>query len=554
MATIASLPHRARAVSAHSGQRPQPRSRLRIGLFADSALQPRWMVETFERIAISDFGEIVGIAVCDGAHPAPPWIWQAYARVDRKVLGAQPDPLEQIALTARVPHARLLPRLQHGVSAAAWRSDIAALQLDVAFALGDVEDRLLAGIARYGIWRYTFGADGARATVSGFRELVDAELVTASGITVRTDLERPVRVVYQSWSRTRPLSLARGHDRILRKTATFAGRTLRELHRLGERWLESCAPAGGGTPPATAAVPATGEVVRGVSRIGARIARRAVQKLLYVEQWFLAYTFGATASERLDLRQFVRIMPPKDRIWADPFPIERNGCYYIFFEELEYATDKGHISVIEVHPSGRWSAPVRVLERDYHLSYPFLLEQDGVLYMMPETWQNRTVELYRCVAFPDRWRLEQVLMKDVYCVDATLHRDASGWWMFANSGIDESDDEMDDELHLFHAPHLRGEWKPHPANPVKSDVRSTRPAGSFYYENGTLYRPAQICAPLYGSGISINQVVQLTPDKYVEREVHRIVPPPGTGVLGIHTLNRAGAITVVDGFARRRRI
>ena len=554
MATLAAVQYRWPVAAARSGARSQPRPRLRIGLFADSALQPRWMVETFERVAVSDYGEVVVIAVCGGEQPAPPWLWQAYARVDRKILGATPSPLEQIELAPRVPHARLLPCPEQGdAGVAGWRAEIGALQLDVAFALGEIAERLLAGVARYGVWRYTFGAGGARATLSGFRELVDGETATASGITVRTDPEQPARMAYQSWSRTRPLSLARGHDRILRKTAAFADRALRELHRSGEQWLESRAMATIPQPHAPA-VPATREIVRGVSLIGARIAQRALQKLFYIDQWFLAYAFGGTRDERLDLKHFVRIMPPKDRIWADPFPIARNGRHYIFFEELAFASGKGHISVIEVHPDGRYSAPTRVLERDYHLSYPFLIEDEGALYMVPETGQNRTVELYRCVAFPDRWRLEQVLMKNVCCVDATLHRDANGWWMFANAGIDEMDDEMDDELNLYHAPHLRGEWRPHPANPVKSDVRGARPAGSLYCSNGTLYRPAQICAPLYGSGISINQVLQLTPQAYVEREVHRIVPASDTGVLGIHTLNRAGAMSVMDGFMRRRRI
>ena len=555
MATVASLPDHVRSVAERSSARPQPRTRLRVGLFADSALQPRWMVETFERIAVSAFAEIAVIAVCDGEHPAPPWLWQAYARADRKILGSQPDPLEQIELLARVPHARLIQSPRHDRSTAAeWRSELATLNLHVAFALGDVEDWLLAGIAQYGVWRYTFGAGGARATLSGFREFVGGETVTASGITVRTDLDRPARIAYQSWSRTRPLSLARGHDRILRKTAEFAGRALRELHRTGDRWLESCAPIVGAAPLPAPAMPATGEIVRGVSRIGARIARRALQKLLYVDQWFLACQFGGTRNERLDLRHFMRIMPPKDRFWADPFPIERDGRYYIFFEELEFGSGKGHIAVMEVHPSGRHSEPVRVLERDYHLSYPFLIEEDGALYMVPETRDNRTVELYRCVAFPDRWRLEKVLLQNVHCVDATLHRSDTGWWMFANAGIDENDDEMDDELHLFHSDHLRGEWQPHPANPVKSDVRCARPAGGLYCDSGALYRPGQICAPLYGSGISINQVVQLTPQTYVERQVQRIVPASGSDVLGIHTLNRAGAMTVMDAFTRRWRI
>jgi hypothetical protein len=35
--------------------------------------------------------------------------------------------------------------------------------------------------------------------------------------------------------------------------------------------------------------------------------------------------------------------------------------------------------------------------------------------------------------------------------------------------------------------------------------------------------------------------------------VERILPPADSGLLGIHTLNRAGDLTVVDAFARRRR-
>src|SRR5207253_8229013 len=52
--------------------------------------------------------------------------------------------------------------------------------------------------------------------------------------------------------------------------------------------------------------------------------------------------------------------------------------------------------------------------------------------------------------------------------------------------------DLDDELHLFHAERLTGDWQPHPRNPVKSDARSARPAGSLFVRDGALYRPAQV--------------------------------------------------------------
>ena len=113
----------------------------------------------------------------------------------------------------------------------------------------------------------------------------------------------------------------------------------------------------------------------------------------------------------------------------------------------------------------------------------------------------------------------------------------SAWWM-----------------HLFYADRLLGEWRPHPKNPVKSDARSSRPAGALFTRNGVLYRPAQVCVPRYGSGLAIQRVLKLTPQDYTERQVERLLADPAAGLFGLHTMNRAGDLTVVDAFARRRRI
>jgi hypothetical protein len=193
---------------------------------------------------------------------------------------------------------------------------------------------------------------------------------------------------------------------------------------------------------------------------------------------------------------------------------------------------------------------VKVLERDYHLSYPFLVEEDGELYMIPETASNHTIEVYRCVEFPHRWKLERVLIEGVYAVDATLHREGGRWWMFANAAA--SGEEINDELHLFSAEKLMGEWTPHRRNPVKSDVRSSRPAGGLFRDGDILLRPGQICAPFYGAGITLHRVTRLDQDEYLEEEERRIVPTDGA-TLGIHTLNRAGDLTVTDAFERRPR-
>ncbi len=571
---------------------PAARPKIRVGLFAGRALQPRWIAAAFAGVAASDVAEVVVIAhcaPCRGERPVrghPP-LWRLYEEFERRAFGAQPDPLELVDLKAAVPHGVALEWPENWPEDAtsdasteqAWLEAIGRLRLDVAFALdagadgGEANSARLAqllrrGVARYGVWRHFFGEGRLAAGESaGVREVLGRSPVTESGLLIESLPGGAARLAYRSWARTAPLSVARNRSNVLRKTSAFAERALRELHRDGEAWLNSCPPVPikgehpiqGRRARPGAAFPGTPETLAGLAGLGGRMAARGVQKLLCVDQWFIAYRFdgpGRNSRPWNDPSGFTRLVPPTDRFWADPFPLVRNGRYFIFFEELLFSAAKAHISVVEIDPSGRASEPVKVLERDYHLSYPFLVEHQGELFMVPETGENRTVEVHRCIEFPHRWRLEKVLLQNIFCVDATFLRTDGRWWMFGNVAVEGT--EIYDELHLFHADDLFGEWRPHRRNPVKSDARCARPAGNFYRDGGTLYRPAQICAPLYGSGVSINRVLELTPDSYLEQEVERVLPAQfggdSAGLLGIHTLNRDANLSVIDGFCRRRRL
>ena len=244
-------------------------------------------------------------------------------------------------------------------------------------------------------------------------------------------------------------------------------------------------------------------------------------------------------------------MPPSDRFWADPFPLVRGGRCYVFFEELLFATGKAHISVVEVDRAGHVSEPRPVLACDYHLSYPFLVEDEGELYMIPETAAANRVEMWRCMRFPHRWERQRCCWRTCARWTRPCSATTGRWWLFANVAAEGA--SLNDELHLYSAPSLAGPWAPHPANPVNSDVRSARPAGRIYRRNGRLFRPAQVCAPLYGSGWRIHRIEKLTEREYAERWWRRSSPDRTQGILGLHTLNREGDFCVVDGFVRRRR-
>jgi hypothetical protein len=427
-------------------------------------------------------------------------------------------------------------------------SALPGLPVDVAFVLGRVDESRIETQARHGVWRHFFGAleDDELASLP---ELVAREVVMDSGIKARVPGLTGEVMLYQSWSRLWDFSLARTRDYQLRKASGFAERALRMLQQQGEEWLR--------TRPARAAAQTPAPSAQAAARLAGRTLAGFHRTATSLGQWFVAYRMDAAAEARghgwnADLSGYVCKVPPKDRFWADPFALARQGRHYIFLEELVFARDRAHISVAEVFPDGSWSTPVPILERPYHLSYPFVFEHRGALFMIPETGDNRTVEVYRCTRFPDQWTLEKVLLQGGFYTDATLHRAHDRWWMFVN--LSPEGTQGCDELNLFHAPDPLGPWTPHPQNPVSSDVRGSRPAGRLYEKGGQLMRPGQIGAPIYGYGVSFRRVDRLTTAEYAETEVQRLVPSTPGEVLGLHTVNGAGALSVVDGFLRRSRL
>lgn len=152
----------------------------------------------------------------------------------------------------------------------------------------------------------------------------------------------------------------------------------------------------------------------------------------FFKQWILLFKIEKHDKISTSFFKFKKILPPKDRFWADPFIIEKNDKYYIFIEELIYKENKGKISLIEMDKNGNYSPAQVILERNYHLSYPFLFEENDTLYMIPETAENRTIELYKCIEFPEKWEFCTNLMEDVYAVDSTIVKKDNKYWLFCN--------------------------------------------------------------------------------------------------------------------------
>lgn len=521
----------------------------RIAMLLESQQQPHWVTAVMQSLIDLECVEITLIfsGTSPGSEKRLPakamsrLCWRIFQGLDSCFMGREPD-----AFAARDV---LQFSAKHAARVKIADGPLAEL-LDAAILFGEGRpraDNLLT--PRHGIWQFRFGnGQHGAGSPPGFWEVVDRVPITGAALYRIGEREADDQVLYQSYSRTSPFSVRKNRDNLMRKAAQFPARVIARLQNGRAMAGIDSMTNFQETLPLRGFPSALDAMLAGLKMAG-RIAYRAWQKLRFVDQWFLAYRFVPSTEMPSAFHDFIPIFPPKDRFWADPFPICRDGRFFVFFEELMFATQKGHIAVAELCRDGSWRSPKKVLERNYHLSYPFLFEWESALYMIPETGQNRTVEVYRCTGFPDHWVLEKVLLQGLWAVDATLAEIDGRWWMFVTVGIEGT--EIYDELHLYYAQTPLGVWQPHALNPVVSDVRRARPAGRVFQQDGHWVRPAQNCAPLYGTAMTLNRITRLTPDAFAE-EVWKVLPPDWQeGLCGFHTLNRAGDLVVVDGFMRR---
>lgn len=271
-----------------------------------------------------------------------------------------------------------------------------------------------------------------------------------------------------------------------------------------------------------------------------------------MQNWFLAYRTDRSRFVRNTARAcmdgFELLLPPPDSYYADPCVITVGGADHVFFEDWRGDRGKGAIAWMCLDGSGRLSAPEIVLCEAHHLSYPFVFQGEDGIFMVPESGAAGAVRLYRALDFPRRWRHEATLLEGEPAVDATLARHGGKWWVFVALGHHSHNEA----LHLFWAERLRGPWRPHEANPVKIDATSARPAGALFQRRGRLIRPAQDCSRTYGGAITLNEVLELTPERFHERAVEKLRPDWLPGNRGLHTLAQGERLEMIDGRMRAR--
>jgi hypothetical protein len=407
--------------------------------------------------------------------------------------------------------------------------------------------------ARYGVWSYHHGDNEFyRGGPAHFWELVEGSPLSGVILQVLTEeLDAGVVLCKSQFATERTLSVSRNRHPAYWGSSDLMIRKLNELHRLGWDYiLEKAIPP---TPyqgkRSIYRIPGNRDLLPWLGPILLKKAMKYPFRRPSVQHWRIACRVNGTPlsdfnNSAPDFSRFRWIDPPRGHFWADPFPFQHEGKYWAFFEDYSYQKKRAAIACAEISPQGELGPPRICLEHPaHHYSYPHIFRAGSEIFMVPESIDSNSIDLFRCRQFPDQWVLETTLMEGEF-VDSTIWEHEGLWWLATTSAQPTS---AAGSLVLFYSSSLTGDWQFHPQNPISTDVRTNRGAGRVFRSDDGLIRPSQSCAPTYGYSVTFNQITELSKQNYSERPLLTITPEHWNGLSGIHTYNREGNVELIDG-------
>jgi hypothetical protein len=427
---------------------------------------------------------------------------------------------------------------------------LGAMKLDflIKFGFGIIRGPILES-ARYGVWSFHHGDETRyRGAPPCFWEIYCGDPVSGSILQRLTERLDGGVVLKRGYFRTISDSYVRNRDQAYLGSAEWPAQVCRDILE-GEAGYLDAPPS-----PSTAPVyryPGNFQTAIFVLRLARSWIARRVEELLFCDMWNIGIVDEPVeAIARRGSVSRIRWLdaPGGDRYLADPSGVAVGRDLWIFAEDYSYLGGRGVIAA-SVHRPTRPapSAWKTVLATRHHLSYPNVFEHDGRFYCLPECAESGEVVLYRADSFPDDWVRAATLVSGFPGVDPTLCCDEGRWWLFCTD-LMQGDCS---HLHVFYADKLTGPYTPHANNPVKIDIRSSRPAGPMFQLDGAWIRPAQNDAVTYGGSIKLNRVQRLTPQVFQEEVIAELLPDPaGSFPRGLHTIHGLGDITLVDGKCR----
>lgn len=240
---------------------------------------------------------------------------------------------------------------------------------------------------------------------------------------------------------------------------------------------------------------------------------RPIKDIFCEDYWDILYRNAETPKHGIfgQNKEKFRHIGSVSRYWyADPFLFAKDGELFLFAEFFDNKTDSGKIGCLK-YKDGKFVDPKVVISEKYHMSYPFVFERDGDIYMMPETCLDKKIQLYKAVDFPNKWEKCRTIIDNAEFVDSVIYND----FIIANRRH-WPEDAMSIDLEIFNF--KTGE--PHILNPIFVKSYCDRGAGAVFNLDGYPVRPVQDATEkVYGKSIVFKKIKKLDHDNFEQEAV-----------------------------------
>ena len=270
-------------------------------------------------------------------------------------------------------------------------------------------------------------------------------------------------------------------------------------------------------------------------------------RLLYPQNWNIGFV-DQSVEDLIEKQKLGHIRwmkhPYHDRWFADPFIYKVTEDEIIVFVEECQISDNPKGILCELHVD-RKSLRLRdrylLLNLDTHLSYPAIIEKDGVTYVYPENGASGSLKMYRYDEQNHRL-VEPTCILNEAVADSTILYTNDGYYLIATQF-----DNSQQNAFLYKSSELFGPYVRLYKTPVQLSNICSRPAGNWITTND-IYRPAQDCSKRYGGAICMMKIGSL--ERFEESRKFTISPKSFRYNRGIHTINYSheSGLFVIDGY------
>ncbi|MCR9084347.1 MAG: hypothetical protein NXH89_18100, partial [Cyclobacteriaceae bacterium] len=412
---------------------------LRIGILVDSNIIQAWQAEAIRQLLSTGLVELSVLVVNQSPKTSgsqSPFFYRVYRKLDRLFFKTSLDAFEQVQLSKVIPTK--VPVLSIKPIQTKYRDSfldgdlekIARFDLDILIRFGF---RILSGeilkLPKLGVWSYHHGDPKVyRGGPPAFWEVM--RQIPATGCVLMRINEKldQGEILYKTHTQTDPLSIQRNANRVFWASTAFPARLVREIDRLGkEGWrLKVASPFSDFTAPLLKP-PQTLSMIRLGVDLFLRNLKRKTREQFRAPHWDIGWIHNFSKNSQSISTQDAQLITGKDGntyYLADPFPVSNQGRLWVFVEQFDKKRKKGIIAVMDEEGN---CTPV--IEEEWHLSYPFVWEETGIIRMLPESAEAGKLWLYQAVNFPFHWKKNQVLFPgEAY--DPTLWKTEKGYWLF----------------------------------------------------------------------------------------------------------------------------